>query len=330
MAGSRATRAVPQVVIWMPPPSKLAPVQNPPSPPDFYGMLKRAMKRDSNQVILAVLQRPLFVQAVIGLCNTVKAFPGTPADHARFLGTTGWRFADQADFPILADQKGLFNALSMILPLLNRQAGVDLGNVKAFFAFANTIVQLELNHWQAQRQRDLQEAIFPLKQRRTQADHNVDMLGLSTAHSSKQKANSDPDGKPKTKKVKVIPSVANYKTGGETALTLLGQVDAVLDAILLANGDSSIPAGDLKKHRDAVELAAQQQLHLLDLSLQTYCLISAHLERIDKALGPSEVDLTGSLLNALNSIPEESNVKLADLPEAEPKNSVDLSAAKTL
>ncbi|KAG6871705.1 hypothetical protein C0993_002886, partial [Termitomyces sp. T159_Od127] len=65
MAGNQATHVVPQVVIWTPPPFKPAPVQNPPSPPNFYGMLKRAVKRDSNQVILAVLQHLLFVQAVI-------------------------------------------------------------------------------------------------------------------------------------------------------------------------------------------------------------------------------------------------------------------------
>ncbi|KAG6875072.1 hypothetical protein C0993_010986, partial [Termitomyces sp. T159_Od127] len=120
-------------------------------------MLKRAVKQDSNQVILAVLQHLLFAQAVIGLCNTAKAFPGTSADRTQFLGTIGWRFADQADFPVLTDQKGLFNALSTILPLLDRQADADLGNVKAFFAFANAIVQLELNRWEAQRQRNLQE-----------------------------------------------------------------------------------------------------------------------------------------------------------------------------
>ncbi|KAG6885245.1 hypothetical protein C0993_004227, partial [Termitomyces sp. T159_Od127] len=88
-------------------------------------MLKRAMKRDTNQVILAVLQRPLFAQAVIGLCNTAKAFPGTTADRTWFLDTTGWRFTDQADFPILADQKGLFIALSAILPLLDHGAAND-------------------------------------------------------------------------------------------------------------------------------------------------------------------------------------------------------------
>ncbi|KAG6870786.1 hypothetical protein C0993_004133, partial [Termitomyces sp. T159_Od127] len=53
MAGTRAMRVVPQVIIWMPPPPKPALVQKLPSPPDFYGMLKRAVKRDSNQVILA-------------------------------------------------------------------------------------------------------------------------------------------------------------------------------------------------------------------------------------------------------------------------------------
>ncbi|KAG6898836.1 hypothetical protein C0993_003695 [Termitomyces sp. T159_Od127] len=316
MAGTRATHVVPQVVIQTAPPSKPAPVQNPPSPPDFYSMLKQAVKWDSNQVILAVLQRPLFAQAIIGLCNTAKAFPGTSADRTQFLGTISWL------------------ALSTILPLLDRQADADLGNVKAFFAFANAIVQLELNCREAQRQRDLQE-----KQRQTQADHGVDMLASHLSLLSYHVNNlylsfvsqSDPDGKPKTKKVKVIPSVTNYKTGGEMALTFLGQVDAVLDAISLADGDSSMLAGDLKKHCDAVELAAQQQLHLLDISLQTYCLISAHLKRINKALSPSEIDLTGSLLDALNvSFEAKSDVELADPPEAEPENSMDLSAAETL
>ncbi|KAG6867540.1 hypothetical protein C0993_001483, partial [Termitomyces sp. T159_Od127] len=36
-----------------------------PSPSDFYGMLKQAMKWNTNQVILAVLQHLLFAQAII-------------------------------------------------------------------------------------------------------------------------------------------------------------------------------------------------------------------------------------------------------------------------
>ncbi|KAG6876321.1 hypothetical protein C0993_004033, partial [Termitomyces sp. T159_Od127] len=95
-------------------------------------MLKQTVKRDTNQVILAVLQRLLFVQAVIGLCNMAKAFPRTPADHTQFLGTTGW-----ANFPILADQKGIFVALPAILPLLDHGATDNFVEVKAFSTFAD-------------------------------------------------------------------------------------------------------------------------------------------------------------------------------------------------
>ncbi|KAG6875768.1 hypothetical protein C0993_007495 [Termitomyces sp. T159_Od127] len=134
---------VPQVIIWTLPPPKPSLVQKPPSSPDFYSMLKRTMKQDTNQVILAVLQCPLFVQAVIGLCNMAKAFPRTPEDHTWFLGTTGWQFTDQAHFPILADQKGIFVALSAILPLLDHGATNNSVEVKAFFTFADMIIAIE-------------------------------------------------------------------------------------------------------------------------------------------------------------------------------------------
>ncbi|KAG6883559.1 hypothetical protein C0992_008454 [Termitomyces sp. T32_za158] len=111
---------------------------------------------------------------------------------------------------------------------------------------------------------------------------------------------SEPDGKPKPKKVKIVPSVAGYKTGGETALALLSQVDVVLDSVSLADGDASVPREELQKHRAAVELAAQQHLHFLDTSLQTYRLIVARLSRLNKALESSDVALAGSLLDALN------------------------------
>ncbi|KAG6875673.1 hypothetical protein C0993_008040 [Termitomyces sp. T159_Od127] len=73
-------------------------------------------------------------------------------DCTRFLGTTGWRFADQANFPILADQKGLFVALSAILPLLDRGATDNFLEVRAFFTFADAIIAIEDHqreaHWQ--------------------------------------------------------------------------------------------------------------------------------------------------------------------------------------
>ncbi|KAG6872008.1 hypothetical protein C0993_002510 [Termitomyces sp. T159_Od127] len=57
MAGTRATRVVPQVVIRTPPPPKPAPI-------DFYALLKRAVKWDSNNAIVAVLQSLLALEDV--------------------------------------------------------------------------------------------------------------------------------------------------------------------------------------------------------------------------------------------------------------------------
>ncbi|KAG5337002.1 hypothetical protein C0989_011251 [Termitomyces sp. Mn162] len=93
---------------------------------------------------------------------------------------------------------------------------------------------------------------------------------------------------------------ANYKSGSKTALLLLGQVDATLEAISLTNSNEPVPHKDLKKQCEAVELAAQQQLHLLDLSLQTYKLITAHLTCLNKVLASPDIDLAGLLLDALN------------------------------
>ncbi|KAG5333489.1 hypothetical protein C0989_005677, partial [Termitomyces sp. Mn162] len=149
------------------------------------------------------------------------------------------------------------------------------------------------------------------------------MAGLSPAPSAKCKANTELNSKHKPKKVKVTPSVANYKSGSETALLLLGQVDATLKAVSLANGNESVPHKDLKKQHEAMKLAAQQQLHLLDLSLQTYKLIAACFAHFDKALASPDIDLTGSLVDALNvsfeSPLKESNVELATSPIKEPK-----------
>ncbi|KAG5735689.1 hypothetical protein E4T56_gene13163 [Termitomyces sp. T112] len=134
--------------------------------------------------------------------------------------------------------------------------------------------------------------------------------------------------KPKPKKVKVTPSVANYKSGDKTALLLLGQIDAILEANSVVNGHSLSPCKNLKKQCEAVELAAEQQLHLLDVSLQTYKLIMACLSHLDKALAPANIDLAGLLLNMLNisfkSVPKDSDIKLANPSMSDPKGSLEL------
>ncbi|KAG5348735.1 hypothetical protein C0989_008580 [Termitomyces sp. Mn162] len=235
--------------------------------PDNFALLQRSVKRDAHQVILAVLQLPLFAQAVIGFCRVAAGIPGTQADHAQYLGTMQLRFADQADFPRIAKQKGLFDSLTATLPVIDRDAANDSTDIQSFLTFADAILQIEKNCREVQRQREAEEL-----KRRTQGQ-DVDML-------------------------------ANLKPGSEAVLLLLGQVDAALETVQLANDDALLPCADLQKHREAVQLAAQQQLYSLDIALQVYKLISVRLARLDKTLGPSDVERTGDLLNDLQVLPE--------------------------
>ncbi|KNZ77858.1 hypothetical protein J132_03367 [Termitomyces sp. J132] len=241
----------PQVVITMSPRPTPAPCHMP-SPPDFYGMLWHAVKQDAHQVILAVLQCPLFAQAT---------------------------FTNQADFPLLADQKGLYDTLSATLVILNHKAAADSTAVNSFFVFANAIIKTKNNCHELQRQ-------------------------------------------------------SNYKPGSKTTLLLLGQIDALLEAHPVINSHSSAPFEDLKKQCDVVELVAEQQLHLLDTTLQTYKLIVAHLSCLDKALFPIDVDLASSLLTALNvsfeSAPKDSDVKPANSLVAKPQNPLEPPSTSAL
>ncbi|KAG5732275.1 hypothetical protein E4T56_gene11387 [Termitomyces sp. T112] len=145
---------------------------------------------------------------------------------------------------------------------------------------------------------------------------------------------SELDSKSKPKKVKITPSVTNYKSGSETALLLLGQIDALLEAHPVINGHSSAPLKDLKKQHNAVELAVEQQLHLLDTTLQTYKLIVACLSRLDKALSPINIDLASLLLTTLNisfeSAPKDSDVEPANPSAAKPQNPLELPLTPTL
>ncbi|KAG6873560.1 hypothetical protein C0992_008644 [Termitomyces sp. T32_za158] len=320
----------PQVIITTSPPKPA------PSPPDFYSLLNKSVKRDAHRVILAVLQRPSFAHAAIGLCNTAKAFPGTPADRARFLSTVGWHFADQADFPVLADQKGLSETFTAILPLLDRRAAEESPDVKAFFTLADAIVAIEAARREAQ-QKALDEA------RRRAQDKDVTMLAskldiisrrLDTLTLTLVPPQTEPEGKPRAKKIKVLPTLTSLKLDSDAVLALLGQVDTALESFPSATSEDDAARVSLQKQRGAVEIAAQQQLHALDISFQTFKFISERLSRLDAALGPSEVDQAGSLLNALNvsfsSSNDDSDIEFQDPPQDEPEISMEIPAATTL
>ncbi|KAG5334838.1 hypothetical protein C0989_002867 [Termitomyces sp. Mn162] len=207
-------------------------------------------------------------------------------------------FTDQADFPLLANQKGLYDTLSATLDILNRKAAADSTTVNLFFVFADTIIKMENNCHELQHQHEA-----AAKQCREHEDCDIEML-------------------------------ANYKPGGKTALLLLGQINALLEAHPVINGHSSAPLEDLKKQHDMVELAAEQQLHLLDMTLQTYKLIVACLSCLDKALSPVDVDLAGLLLTTLNisfeSAPKDSDVEPANPSAAKPQSPLELPSTPAL
>ncbi|KAG6874611.1 hypothetical protein C0992_007316 [Termitomyces sp. T32_za158] len=307
----------------------------PANPPDPFVSLKRSVKRDKNHVIVAVLQHPLFASAVISICGTARAFPGSGGDRARFLGATHLCFADQTDFEWLVDQRGLVDALLATLPNLDRRVAEDAPDVKAFFTFADALIQIETNRRELQRKRELEE-----QWRRQQSDPDIVMTASSTAMLAQRldlltlavtALQADPVGKPKPKKLKVTPSTGSFKPGSDAVLALLSQVDTALEAMPVIDDGATTSQSELQKYRDAVELAAQQQLYVLDILMQVYKLVSERLVRLNKALGPCEVEQTSSLLDALNvlfsSAAEDSDVKFQDSPQDDPEATVELPEA---
>ncbi|KAG6871342.1 hypothetical protein C0995_005840 [Termitomyces sp. Mi166 len=251
------------------------------TPPDNYGLLK-----------------PTCLNRSAGL---TKVFSGTGMDQACFLGTLQLHFADQANFSHIADQQGLYEALVSTMQCLDHGATNDSLDVKAFFSFADAIIWIETNHCEACK-REVEELCCCTK------DKDVDMLALklnSLAHHfdtlsfSLSRTQADPNSKPKTTKVKVSPALANHTPSSNAVLALLSQVDATLEATQLAEDGAAMPYPELQKHCDAVDLAAQHQLIFLDLSLQTFKMISECLNHLNKALGPSNIEQTGAQFHEL-------------------------------
>ncbi|KAG5733791.1 hypothetical protein E4T56_gene8171 [Termitomyces sp. T112] len=280
-------------------------------PPDYIALCNGIVKWNSAGVIIAILHYPPFTSAIVGTWSTAQALPSS-ADWACYFGLLdlisflffslhlsyvfGQAFSNQANFACIADQSGLPGLLSNILKLPSSAWDI-LASAKAFSSFANGIIAIDDN---------CQKLCYK---------HEAEAI--------------DPNGKPKPKKVKASPSAASYKPGSNAALALLGQVDAMLEAVLLVDDMTLVPCANLKKHHATVELAAQQQLFFLDIALQTSKLIEDCLDHLNKALGPSEVDCTSTLLSELNvtakSLADNSDMKLLNPSETSPKIPVTLS-----
>ncbi|KAG5338297.1 hypothetical protein C0989_007641 [Termitomyces sp. Mn162] len=90
---------------------------------------------------------------------------------------------------------------------------------------------------------------------------------------------------------------ANHKPGSDAVLLLLGQVNTTLEAHKSSDNIAMVPPSKLQKQQDTVDSTAQQQLLILDLTLQTYKLVSDHLNCLDKAVGSHNINKNSNLLN---------------------------------
>ncbi|KNZ81589.1 hypothetical protein J132_11350 [Termitomyces sp. J132] len=248
---------------------------------DHFANLKHAIKHDSTQVIIAILQLPLFAFAIIGICNTAKAFPGSDSDCAQYIGMTHLHFANKSNYPRLLEQKGLVDMLSQILPMLDCLSANDTPDIQHFFSFADALILIDKKQHKEQCKCETQEC----------EARDTEMLGLTPACSSKQKANAEPKGKPKLKKVKVTPSLTNFKLSSDAMLALLGQIDVTLKNCLL-NEDNTAPLAKLQRH------------------------CSSEIEKTSSLLGNLQVSSKAPA--------DDSDIELTDSPADSPENAMDL------
>ena len=154
-------------------------------PPNNHTLLKCSIKHNKNNVIVAVLQFPPFVQALTGIFASAQQLPISTADCARFLGTLNLvfysliflrsfsinifpsqHFADQVDFPRIADQRRFPETLSTLLQVLNCATAKDSPDVKALFTFIDAIIFIEATRCEACRKEEEAEvsilsSLFP-------------------------------------------------------------------------------------------------------------------------------------------------------------------------
>ncbi|KAG5338704.1 hypothetical protein C0989_006540 [Termitomyces sp. Mn162] len=114
-------------------------------------LFNHSVKQSGNNAIVAVLHNPAFASALLGHISTAKALLFGAADHTHFISAVNMFFVDQVDFPWITEQQGLFDTLSLLLTskILDCSIGDNSTMAKAFFSFADAVIQIEGNHCEA-------------------------------------------------------------------------------------------------------------------------------------------------------------------------------------
>ncbi|KNZ75368.1 hypothetical protein J132_03499 [Termitomyces sp. J132] len=187
-------------------------------------LFNHSVKQSGNNAIVAVLHNPAFASALLGHISTAKALLFGAADHTHFISAVNMVhlvilispflsthipqfFVDQVDFPWITEQQGLFDTLSLLLTskILDCSIGDNSTMAKAFFSFADAVIQIEGNHCEACK-KELDKVCpsisiftaqfsppFTLQQLQHYAqDKDITMLGPSASCPSKYHTNISP------------------------------------------------------------------------------------------------------------------------------------------
>ncbi|KAG5349376.1 hypothetical protein C0989_004293 [Termitomyces sp. Mn162] len=138
-------------------------------PPIHVALINCSVKQSANDVIVAILYYPAFASALLGHISTAKALPIGAADCTHFISAINLMslvifpsstlihlaflqfFADQTDFPQIAEQQGLFDTLSLLFTSKTLDCFVNNTSTaaKAFFVFADAIISIKSKHYKA-------------------------------------------------------------------------------------------------------------------------------------------------------------------------------------
>ncbi|KAG5729810.1 hypothetical protein E4T56_gene992 [Termitomyces sp. T112] len=84
-------------------------------PPNYVTLFNCLVKHSASDVIVAVLHYPALTSTLLGHISAAKALLLGMADHTCFISAVNLTFADQADFPWIAEQQGFFDTLSSLI-----------------------------------------------------------------------------------------------------------------------------------------------------------------------------------------------------------------------
>ncbi|KAG6914156.1 hypothetical protein DXG01_002048 [Tephrocybe rancida] len=263
------------------------------TPVDYFGLVEHSVIRDPQFWIKAIKSYPNFAEGFI-------------------RGSMELVFSDQGDFHCITEQAGLFLALCSAKEMIDRSGLKPFGSLKHFCTFMDAILKIIKDNRAAQAAHDhANENLLCLHQDKKREEchaheadcdsdvemTNVDLLlildHLDNLTLSVAKLKSGTEDSPSPKKPKVSPSISSYCPGNSFALSLVKDMDTMLET------SGKVSKEMLKDYLVVLEQAACQQLFTLDIAQQICKQLVDHHEAVRAALYDQDLEKAGFLIRDL-------------------------------